>query len=124
MILESERLRPSFCPNATTGRDERRGIACHEAGHAVVLHAYNVPVEAVWVVYSEEKKDWYGGHPKALARPAVREPRAVFGQRGVSRSAINAGMDKSHADQIQIEVATRRRRDGGPERQRNMAVAL
>ena len=27
----------------------------------MVLHAYNVPVEAVWVVYSEEKKDWHGG---------------------------------------------------------------
>jgi hypothetical protein len=39
---------------------ERRGICCHEAGHAVVMHAYDLPVRAVWVKYNDEKGHWHG----------------------------------------------------------------
>jgi hypothetical protein len=38
----------------------RRGTACHEAGHAVVMHAYHLPVQAVWVKYTEVKGGWHG----------------------------------------------------------------
>jgi hypothetical protein len=37
---------------------ERRGICCHEVGHAVVMHAYDLPVQAVRVI--EGKDGWHG----------------------------------------------------------------
>jgi ATP-dependent Zn protease len=38
---------------------ERRGTCCHEAGHAVVLHAYHVPVHAIFVKFTDAK-GWHG----------------------------------------------------------------
>jgi hypothetical protein len=37
----------------------QRGVCCHEAGHAVVLHSFGVPVEKLRVVYTKEK-GWHG----------------------------------------------------------------
>jgi ATP-dependent Zn protease len=39
---------------------QRRGTCCHEAGHAVVLHAYHAPLKAVWVAFNKEKDCWHG----------------------------------------------------------------
>jgi hypothetical protein len=38
---------------------ERRGICCHEVGHAVVMHAYDLPVQAVWVKYTKGNGGWH-----------------------------------------------------------------
>ena len=38
----------------------RRGICCHETGHAVVLHSFGIGVVAVYVIFTEEK-GWHGG---------------------------------------------------------------
>jgi hypothetical protein len=34
-------------------------VCCHEAGHAIVLHSFGLPVVAIQVLYTEEK-DWHG----------------------------------------------------------------
>jgi hypothetical protein len=36
-----------------------RGLCCHEAGHAIVAHSFNLHVETVYVRF-EEAKGWYG----------------------------------------------------------------
>jgi hypothetical protein len=36
-----------------------RGVCCHEAGHAIVLHSFGLPVVVIRVLYTEEK-DWHG----------------------------------------------------------------
>jgi hypothetical protein len=38
---------------------KKRGVCCHEAGHAVVLYSFGLDVSAIRVLYSEEK-DWHG----------------------------------------------------------------
>ena len=38
---------------------ERRGICCHEVGHAVVLYELGIPVRAIFVKFSEAK-GWHG----------------------------------------------------------------
>jgi ATP-dependent Zn protease len=40
--------------------DEKRGICCHEAGHAVVAASLNVPVTTVRVSYNTVR-GWHGG---------------------------------------------------------------
>jgi ATP-dependent Zn protease len=37
-----------------------RGVCTHEAGHAVVANSFGVPVQAIWVAFTEEK-GWHGG---------------------------------------------------------------
>jgi hypothetical protein len=56
---------------------ERRGICCHEAGHAVVLHALEVPVRAIFIKFTDAK----GWHGCAKSDPANDRPvsdRLVF----------------------------------------------
>ena len=55
----SVRWSPNF-KMATDTKEQTRGICCHEAGHAVVAFWFNVPVEAAYVTFSEEK-GWHGG---------------------------------------------------------------
>jgi len=39
--------------------DEKRGTAYHEAGHAIVLHSLDVPVEKITIAFAETR-GWYG----------------------------------------------------------------
>jgi hypothetical protein len=52
---------------------ERRGTCCHEAGHAVVLHTYHVPVEGVWVKFTKEK-GWHGETEPGDTPDDLQEP--------------------------------------------------
>jgi ATP-dependent Zn protease len=40
-------------------RDYKRGTACHEAGHAVVTHSFNVPVRTVRIEFTADD-GWRG----------------------------------------------------------------
>jgi ATP-dependent Zn protease len=41
--------------------DYKRGTACHEAGHAIVLHSFGVAVQCVHIEFDEVKSEWRGG---------------------------------------------------------------